>query len=123
MKQRRIGIVGGGAAGIFAAITCAEAGAAHEILVFEKGPQSLAKVKISVGGRCNVTHACFDAREFVPLWLAGDLRVARRLPMIRRRVWFKRPQHRCTNAGVAGQSCGQRWLWIGGGGRERPGQS
>jgi len=64
MNPGRIVIAGGGAAGFFAALACAEAGSAAEILILEKSPQLLAKVKISGGGRCNVTHACFDGREF-----------------------------------------------------------
>jgi predicted Rossmann fold flavoprotein len=64
MNSRRVVIVGGGAAGFFAALACAEAGGADGISVFEKGPVFLAKVKISGGGRCNVTHACFNEREF-----------------------------------------------------------
>jgi hypothetical protein len=64
MNSRRVVIVGGGAAGFFAALACADAGGAAEISIFEKGPQFLAKVKISGGGRCNVTHACFNEREF-----------------------------------------------------------
>lgn len=63
-------IVGGGAAGFFAAITAAEAGAAVTLL--ERGPQFLSKVRISGGGRCNVTHACFDAREFTKRYPRGD---------------------------------------------------
>ena len=64
MKSRRIGIVGGGAAGFFAALACAETQSGAEIFVLEKTSQFLSKVKISGGGRCNVTHACFDEREF-----------------------------------------------------------
>jgi predicted Rossmann fold flavoprotein len=71
MNSRRIGIVGGGAAGFFAALACAEAGGANEIRVFEKGPQFLAKVRISGGGRCNVTHACVDTREFASSYPRG----------------------------------------------------
>jgi predicted Rossmann fold flavoprotein len=48
---------------VFAAIACAEAAPASEVTVVEKGASLLAKVRISGGGRCNVTHACFDARE------------------------------------------------------------
>jgi hypothetical protein len=91
MKQRRIGIVGGGAAGIFAAITCAEAGAAHEVVVFEKGPQFLAKVKISGGGRCNVTHACSDVREFVTRYPRGSRELIGALHQFQARdtvAWF-----------------------------------
>ena len=63
MNPERIVIVGGGAAGFFAALACAESRRAAEILILEKTAQFLTKVKISGGGRCNVTHACFDARE------------------------------------------------------------
>jgi predicted Rossmann fold flavoprotein len=55
-------VAGGGAAGFFAAITCAEASTA-DVVLFEKGPQFLSKVRISGGGRCNVTHSCFDPRD------------------------------------------------------------
>src|SRR5437868_5874922 len=54
-------IVGGGAAGFFAAITCAEA--SGDVILLEKSAHFLSKVRISGGGRCNVTHACFDPRE------------------------------------------------------------
>ena len=56
----KITIIGGGAAGFFAAITAAEADPSAEVTVYEKGNAFLTKVKISGGGRCNVTHACFD---------------------------------------------------------------
>jgi len=56
-------VVGGGAAGFFAAIACAEAAPGIRVTLLEKGPQFLSKVRISGGGRCNVTHACFDPRE------------------------------------------------------------
>jgi predicted Rossmann fold flavoprotein len=63
-------VVGGGAAGFFAAIAAAEAGASVTLL--EKGSQFLAKVRISGGGRCNVTHGCFDPREFVQRYPRGS---------------------------------------------------
>ena len=55
-------IAGGGAAGFFAAVNCAEAGPGRKVLLLEKGAQFLSKVRISGGGRCNVTHACFEPR-------------------------------------------------------------
>jgi predicted Rossmann fold flavoprotein len=61
--ERDVIIVGGGAAGVFAAITCAEACPQLRVAVLERGTQFLSKVRISGGGRCNVTHACFDSRE------------------------------------------------------------
>lgn len=72
MNSRRIVIVGGGAAGFFAAITCAEATPGTEVIVLERGQQFLAKVKISGGGRCNVTHACFNEREFATRFPRGE---------------------------------------------------
>jgi len=56
-------IVGGGAAGFFAAINLAEAAPGEPVLLLEKTRNLLAKVRISGGGRCNTTHACFDPRE------------------------------------------------------------
>jgi predicted Rossmann fold flavoprotein len=64
-------IVGGGAAGFFAAITCAESQAGAEIVLLERGPEFLTKVRISGGGRCNVTHACFDPRELAERFPRG----------------------------------------------------
>jgi hypothetical protein len=71
MSSQRIIVVGGGAAGFFAAITCAEAAPDAEVTVLERGPQFLSKVRISGGGRCNVTHACFDARELTARYPRG----------------------------------------------------
>lgn len=61
--KTRVVIIGGGAAGIFAAIICAEKNPHAEIIVLEKTQQLLAKVRISGGGRCNVTHAEFDPKK------------------------------------------------------------
>jgi predicted flavoprotein YhiN len=71
MSSRRVIVVGGGAAGFFAAITCAEAAPDAEVVLLERGPQFLSKVRISGGGRCNVTHACFDARELTARYPRG----------------------------------------------------
>jgi predicted Rossmann fold flavoprotein len=67
----RVGVVGGGAAGFFAAITCAEADPGLEVVLLERGPQFLSKVRISGGGRCNVTHACFEPRELAARYPRG----------------------------------------------------
>jgi predicted Rossmann fold flavoprotein len=72
MKRERIVIVGGGAAGFFAALACAERRRDVEILILEKTSHFLSKVKISGGGRCNVTHACFDARELTTRYPRGE---------------------------------------------------
>lgn len=63
MSHRDVVIAGGGAAGFFAAIVCAESSPGLKITLLERGAQFLAKVRISGGGRCNVTHACFDPRQ------------------------------------------------------------
>ena len=72
MNPQRIVIIGGGAAGFFAAVTCAELAREAEILILEKTSHFLSKVKISGGGRCNVTHSCFDARELATRYPRGE---------------------------------------------------
>jgi hypothetical protein len=72
MSSRRVVVAGGGAAGFFAAITCAQAAPDAEVTLLEKGPQFLSKVRISGGGRCNVTHACFQPREFAAHYPRGE---------------------------------------------------
>jgi predicted Rossmann fold flavoprotein len=67
-----IAIIGGGAAGFFAAITAAESNPDCKVVIFERGKNVLEKVRISGGGRCNVTHACFDARELVKNYPRGS---------------------------------------------------
>lgn len=67
-----IAIIGGGAAGFFAAITAAESNPACKVVIFERGKNVLEKVRISGGGRCNVTHACFDPRELVKNYPRGS---------------------------------------------------
>jgi predicted Rossmann fold flavoprotein len=61
----KIVVIGAGAAGFFGAITCAEIHPYARIILLEAGQQPLAKVRISGGGRCNVTHACFEPSELV----------------------------------------------------------
>ena len=66
-------IIGGGAAGFFAAITCAEnIGNAARVLLLERTKSPLQKVKISGGGRCNVTHDCPDARNMSSHYPRGE---------------------------------------------------
>ena len=64
-------ITGGGPAGFFAAIRCAELNPHLNILIIEKASQTLGKVLISGGGRCNVTHACFDPAKLVTFYPRG----------------------------------------------------
>ena len=67
----RVIVIGGGAAGFFGAIACAEAGGVGEIVILEKGPAILGKVRISGGGRCNVTHSCFEPADLVECYPRG----------------------------------------------------
>ena len=67
-----IAILGGGAAGVFAAIAAGEASPYSQIHVFEKSSTLLGKVLISGGGRCNVTHGCFDPHELVEFYPRGQ---------------------------------------------------
>ena len=65
-------IVGGGAAGFFSAIAAARANENCRVSLFERGSQFLSKVRISGGGRCNVTHALFDPRMFTTRYPRGE---------------------------------------------------
>jgi predicted Rossmann fold flavoprotein len=65
-------IVGGGAAGFFAAIRAAECKPDARICIIERGKETLNKVRISGGGRCNVTHACWTPRELSKHYPRGE---------------------------------------------------
>ncbi len=67
----RIVVIGGGAAGFFGAIACAQANPHAHVTLIEASRQPLAKVLISGGGRCNVTHACFEAEGLVQNYPRG----------------------------------------------------
>ena len=69
--MNKIIIIGGGAAGYFTAINAKENNPDLDITILEKGKAVLQKVKISGGGRCNVTHACFEPRELVKFYPRG----------------------------------------------------
>lgn len=72
MKENlKIAIVGGGAAGFFSAINLKEFLPHSEVVIFEKSTKVLSKVKVSGGGRCNVTHACFDPNELIDFYPRG----------------------------------------------------
>lgn len=72
VDREQIAIIGGGAAGFFAAIACARANPENEVSIFERGSEFLTKVRISGGGRCNVTHACFDPRKLSEQYPRGE---------------------------------------------------
>lgn len=65
-------IIGAGAAGFFTAINIAEQNSSLNIAILERGNAVLQKVKVSGGGRCNVTHACFDPKELTQFYPRGE---------------------------------------------------
>jgi predicted Rossmann fold flavoprotein len=67
----KIVVIGGGAAGFFGAIACAQANPRTQVTLIEASRQPLAKVLISGGGRCNVTHACFEPKNLVQNYPRG----------------------------------------------------
>jgi predicted Rossmann fold flavoprotein len=71
-QQLDILIIGGGAAGFFAAIRAGELNTDARILILERGKEVLTKVKVSGGGRCNVTHACFIPRDLSGHYPRGE---------------------------------------------------
>ena len=72
-KQNNLNVIviGGGAAGFFGAIACAEANPNLQVTLIEAGTKPLAKVRISGGGRCNVTHHCFEPARLVENYPRG----------------------------------------------------
>lgn len=71
MSGLEVLVIGGGAAGFFGAIVCAEAHPHTRVTLLEASRQLLTKVRISGGGRCNVTHACFDPALLVQRYPRG----------------------------------------------------
>lgn len=71
MESYNIAVIGGGAAGFFAAISCKTHHPDAIVTLYEKSDKLLAKVKISGGGRCNVTHACFSNSELAKYYPRG----------------------------------------------------
>ena len=65
-------IIGGGAAGFFTAINIAEKNSRLKIAILERGKEVLTKVRVSGGGRCNVTHACFVPNDLVKFYPRGE---------------------------------------------------
>ena len=73
-----LAVIGGGASGFFTALRYAEMADGKRVAIFEKGSHFLQKVRISGGGRCNVTHSCFDPAELAKNYPRGarELRAA-----------------------------------------------
>ena len=71
MKKSRLIVVGGGAAGFFCAVNAARLSPTLEVVIVEKTSKLLSKVRVSGGGRCNVTHACFSIAEMIKKYPRG----------------------------------------------------
>jgi predicted Rossmann fold flavoprotein len=71
MGKKRLVVIGGGAAGFFCAVNAAAMNPALEVLIIEKTSKLLSKVKVSGGGRCNVTHSCFSISEMIRKYPRG----------------------------------------------------
>jgi len=72
MNRKTFAYIGGGAAGYFAAINSAERNSDAQHILFEATHRPMTKIKISGGGRCNVTHHCFDIHELVKSYPRGS---------------------------------------------------
>jgi predicted Rossmann fold flavoprotein len=72
MNKKRLIVIGGGAAGFFCAVNAARMNAALQVTIIEKSSKLLSKVKVSGGGRCNVTHSCFSIAEMIKKYPRGN---------------------------------------------------
>ncbi|MFM9907831.1 MAG: NAD(P)/FAD-dependent oxidoreductase [Chitinophagaceae bacterium] len=70
--HKRLVVIGGGAAGFFCAVNAARLNKSLEVIIVEKSSKLLSKVKISGGGRCNVTHGCFEIEEIIRRYPRGS---------------------------------------------------
>jgi predicted Rossmann fold flavoprotein len=72
MHKKKLIVIGGGAAGFFCAVNAASQNSKLEVIIVEKTNKLLSKVKVSGGGRCNVTHACFSIAEMIKKYPRGE---------------------------------------------------
>jgi predicted Rossmann fold flavoprotein len=79
-SAKNIVIIGGGASGFFCAINLALLQPGHTITILEKTNKLLSKVRVSGGGRCNVTHHCFDNSELIKNYPRGNRELKQVLP-------------------------------------------
>ena len=71
-SKKTLLVIGGGAAGFFCAVNAARMNPLLRVIILEKSSKVLSKVKVSGGGRCNVTHACFDVQELSKRYPRGE---------------------------------------------------
>ncbi|MBX9781009.1 MAG: NAD(P)/FAD-dependent oxidoreductase [Chitinophagaceae bacterium] len=72
MKQQRLIVIGGGAAGFFCAVNAARIDPQLQVTILEKTDKLLSKVKVSGGGRCNTTHDCMEVPELIKKYPRGN---------------------------------------------------
>ncbi len=72
MNKKKLVVIGGGAAGFFCAVNAARLNPQLEVIILEKSNKLLGKVRISGGGRCNVTHACYSIAEMIKRYPRGS---------------------------------------------------
>jgi predicted Rossmann fold flavoprotein len=72
MEKKKVAIIGGGAAGFFSAVSVKKHHPSAQVTIFEKSSRLLSKVKISGGGRCNVTNGCTDIPELIKAYPRGQ---------------------------------------------------
>ena len=72
MSNKKLIIIGGGAAGFFCAVNAARMNPSLDVTIIEKSSKLLSKVKVSGGGRCNVTHSCFSIADMIKKYPRGD---------------------------------------------------
>lgn len=72
MQKKKLIVIGGGAAGFFCAVNAASKNPELEVTIIEKTGKLLSKVRVSGGGRCNVTHACFSIAEMIKKYPRGE---------------------------------------------------
>jgi len=72
MKRKKLIVIGAGAAGFFCAVNAAKENPELEVIILEKSNKILSKVKVSGGGRCNVTHSCFSIAEMIKKYPRGE---------------------------------------------------
>lgn len=93
MSTKKVIAIGGGAAGFFSAINCKLLNPSFDVKILEKTTKLLSKVLVSGGGRCNVTHHCFDNKQLVKNYPRGEkelLQVFSRFSVEDTIEWFKK---------------------------------
>ena len=88
----KVAIVGGGAAGFFTAFSVKEHHPESQVTIFEKSDKLLSKVKISGGGRCNVTHACFQVSQLSKFYPRGAKQLKKAFSIFQPKdtvAWFR----------------------------------